>query len=475
MKPSSTKKWIYRVKAIIILVLALGLLNGIIQGGHYGIGAQSFETPGENGPPLENDFDPDNPPDGPGGIAFKEMAQPTASLNLNSMVLNYEPNSEDGIRLHISINGNPVSHSLPDWMLIPTAKFVNSEFNSCVSLFGPGTTETTYDIVYHEEFQNTLLGLRLLQADVAFICLCDFWEVPIWHDAHLPPDSVETYVGYGEEIPPRANYWVPPVEEISDVFHQSLDIMGESFQSWILTDVGSDIRFDVVNNELTFTGSPYYYFWNATKFDSLATLANQALDQGDIMEYNRLVLEIQNLDMEDYKTEYLTETMKDKMEGGLLEIYNPFVYKVVFKTAHYAAFFRYVKANFPNEWNNFLGQIETVSIEPNLLTPTTWTPDCSGVCELVDSIKSFKKNPASIKVYPNPTDGPLNVNILGGMNGDLEIMIINMNGQQILRQKKSMINHVLSYQLDVSRFTPGMYVIVATDGRSIASQKFIKN
>jgi len=62
---------------------------------------------------------------------------------------------------------------------------------------GPNTSDTVYDIVYHEEFQNTLVGLRLLQADMLLFDLNETWQ--------LPKFAGNVILGLGEAAPQRQN------------------------------------------------------------------------------------------------------------------------------------------------------------------------------------------------------------------------------------------------------------------------------
>jgi hypothetical protein len=77
-------------------------------------------------------------------------------------------------------------------MLIPIVNYANSDYNAVVSLFGEKTTEDTYDIVYHPAFENTLLGIRLLQADIIFFDLGETWQ--------LPKLEGQTILGAGETL-----------------------------------------------------------------------------------------------------------------------------------------------------------------------------------------------------------------------------------------------------------------------------------
>src|SRR5262249_10274463 len=93
---------------------------------------------------------------------------PAAGTSVSSVVLSYNHDRSDGRRLIIKLNGDRYTMSIPDWELIPIARYANSENGSCVTLFGEHSTENDNHIQYHPAFINRLLGMRLLQADIIF-------------------------------------------------------------------------------------------------------------------------------------------------------------------------------------------------------------------------------------------------------------------------------------------------------------------
>ena len=111
-----------------------------------------------------------------GGIAFSGEMRLDASLVGKRLGLEYTRDRPDGTRLSVTIEGASLQQELADWLLIPIAQYADSEYDACVSLFGPETNDDAYDIVYHDAFENTLLGMRLLQADILFLDLNETLE-----------------------------------------------------------------------------------------------------------------------------------------------------------------------------------------------------------------------------------------------------------------------------------------------------------
>jgi len=54
----------------------------------------------------------------------------------------------------------------------------------------------------------------------------------------------------------------------------------------------------------------------------------------------------------------------------LLRDINPAVWDAAVNTMRYAAFFRFCKKEFPEQWKNFMEQVEKTAVEPPVITPT---------------------------------------------------------------------------------------------------------
>src|SRR4051794_8170662 len=93
------------------------------------------------------------------------------------------PERPDGRRLwvHMWTRGGGVKTVMApiyDWQLIPIARFPDGEQHACFTLFGKLKdgieTEARRDrgekiLNYHPAFEDTLLGLRLMQADIQIL------------------------------------------------------------------------------------------------------------------------------------------------------------------------------------------------------------------------------------------------------------------------------------------------------------------
>ena len=86
--------------------------------------------------PLKDMFRYGKPISHIGGVQFETMAAPRRGLTITSLKINYDPDATDGQRFSVSINGVTAKTNLPDWQLLPIARFADSEFLACVTLFG---------------------------------------------------------------------------------------------------------------------------------------------------------------------------------------------------------------------------------------------------------------------------------------------------------------------------------------------------
>jgi hypothetical protein len=310
-----------------------------------------------------------------GGVAFQGVAQPGAGLQFSSLTLNYVEANKDGRRLRVLFDADTTYARLADWQLIPIARYADSPHHATISLFGERSTEDSYDIVYHPSLQNTLLGIRLLHADILLMNISEYWRMPRLNG--------EIVLGHGETAQDPVG-WQNAAHEINNAM-----ALG-SFQSWVHTDHSVRIEFDIVDGELSLGGVPYYYFWMSDmagyhrarnelviEANNLVEKANQARANNDAANFNKYVKQRNDLVREANALEpkvsavgRLTAGLRDKSRH--LERLNPNVYAAAVNTMRYAAFFRYVKQEFPASWKLFLPELKNAPLTPLVKTPTTW-------------------------------------------------------------------------------------------------------
>lgn len=356
------RRHVKRTTFLIVLFLLLALIA--FAQGSWGLGGYTF-TSGNSSGPLEyslasSSLDSYDFVSNVGGVAFKAVAAPATSVSNSNPVLHYDKAARDGQRLEVRLGEQILNANLPDWLLIPIAKYADSRFDACVSLFGPNTRGSAYDIIYHEAFQNTLLGLRLLHADILLFDLDETWRLPTWNG--------QVMLGTGESAASRMD--AASARIIDDMLSKG------KFQSWVFTDDGENVVFDADGTTLRLTGQPYYHFWTADmdaydrRVGALEAQADQLVQAGRVAEHNRIIDQINSIDPEVHNVTVLTEGGKRVREA--LRRFNPAVNDAATNTMRFAAFFRFVKKQDPAGWNTFLAQLKPITIEPAVTTPTRW-------------------------------------------------------------------------------------------------------
>ena len=336
-----------------------------------------------------------------GGVNFEETL-PADGLAGTLTDIIYDPSQPDGWRLSVSID-NRVHHvALMDWQLRPTVMFADSEYTAAVSLFGEGPEpDDNYYIEYHEAFEDTLLGMRLLQSDIMLMDLDEFWQ--------LPSMNGEIVLGAGESATTAQTS-----RAAADRIERAM--AGANFRSWVLTDVDARVEVAIDQSVLEVKVDPYYSFWTAD-FDAYDRMRSPLIAQADLLELQLQTKEIQLLGLEsshrtaraanqvdeanriadqhalledewaalqdrrnalvDRANEMeprvstvrrLTDTMKTMTDD--LRAFNPPVYDAVAHTAAYAALFRHAKEHQPDEWDAFVRDVGAITVTPTLQTPT---------------------------------------------------------------------------------------------------------
>jgi hypothetical protein len=316
-----------------------------------------------------------------GGVAFGEVAQSLDGSKIE--LLSYNPARPDGERLEVKVIKNNTVYNvvLPvyDWEFIPTAIFANKDQDALITYFCHLTdlqyeeqlSEKECQIVnYHKVIDNTLIGLRLMQAD-----LLAFHEIGA---ANFKENNV-IIKGEGEQ------YFDEDANKIAITDVQNY--YGSSgAQSYVICDVNQNIGFKLLQTSgvasLEFNGYPYWSCWKLDPkinpedvfedfFNTLSESEKRMISDGNLTkELTDKFLAYYNLKCQNnYKllpveSEKLSLKMKEK-KGG-----NPPVYNALCKFMRYSAFFRHCKKMNPVQYNAFVNKINNVQLAPIIETPT---------------------------------------------------------------------------------------------------------
>jgi hypothetical protein len=343
---------------------------------------------------------------GVGGVAFGA----TASFSDGSKVtkLEYDQQRPDGQRLVVSLlkNGQSYTVTIPvyDWILVPVAKFANSDHDALFTLFGKLVDQEDgirrqkagqRILNYHPAIQDTFLGLRLMQSD-----LLAFHPVG--------PENLEengrVLKAPGENTRSKDRN-IEDFRILSAIYRQGRP------QSYVITDPTEGVRVRLAstggNMSIAFTGRPYWSCWRLTKdheaiqaefrrqpdtstklnervhermrtagFSPLANTIRSAAEEATIQRFAQeesMALFSAYVDARYFEVlSTFSRSLSDKMEA--LEGGNPPVYQALCQTMWYAAFFRCVKASDPDAYRTFMSNISGLTPSPTAVTPTVLTP-----------------------------------------------------------------------------------------------------
>jgi hypothetical protein len=341
---------------------------------------------------------------GVGGVAFGAVAAGERGITVSG--INYNPRLADGRRLQVTIdrNGKPITVTapIPDWQLLPIARLAASDHDACFTLFGKLSdakeqadrlARGEHILGFHSALQDTLLGWRLMQADLLIIR----------PDAcQLPSEGGRYPLGLGEER------WLggprPNVEANSRAYRELQNIVQRSpqqFHSYVICDHLQQVTFGVKGKELSLDGYPYWYCWrrkidDPAAFQALQDTANQRAN--DLLNAERQrdrdqlnAAEFQSKWAGDYAQQRFGKLFDEIISANVLQPLpelsrtisasvqrsngvNPVVYASLVTTMRYAALLRHARQANPTDFAQFVKSLEGVRVSPPVETPTIMLP-----------------------------------------------------------------------------------------------------
>ena len=206
-----------------------------------------------------------------GGVSFEETLLTTANITLD-----YDKSKDDGNRLEVVVNGTSYHPVIPDWQLAPIANFASTEYTAAVSLFGENSTDAYNEVVYHDAFKNTLLGLRLLQSDIMLLDIGEYYTLPKRNGNNILYGAGEGSIVQGDTTD-------------INVVKAFVEYYNGQYQSWIFTDKDRVLTInDIINHSEFDEELPYYFFWKtgypwnaeiSARVDSLNVEYKETLDK----------------------------------------------------------------------------------------------------------------------------------------------------------------------------------------------------
>jgi len=376
-----------------------------------------------------------------GGMIFDQIAAPAGGLKVESLSIQYAPEKEDGKRLNLILNGNKVEVLLYDWQIAPIARYADTPFTSCLSPTG-GLNDRNLEkkileargmiVNYHPAFENTLIGLRLFHTYLLLLYN---------HSILLPKVQGSYLLGKGE-TPPDVDANKKGLINFANFYKTLNKEMNQVPRSVVISDFSRTLSFSVRDNILEISGTPYYFFWRyrsdqpdynpGSVVDSCREEINREKSRNPLFDERPWLIasilklageyqdkysfpfagpaaELVKLQSEGEKQAFLERldsdalfnlfaTMKERMEAhrvshlerysreisgrqDILRSVNPLVWDAALNTMRYAAFFRYCKDKFPDQWKIFMEKIKDISAKPEAETPTVMYPSDNSALE----------------------------------------------------------------------------------------------
>jgi len=203
-----------------------------------------------------------------GGVSFEGTARPAKNLKGQAVSVDYTNN-----QFVVKIGSKTVHPQLPNWQLIPIAEFANTVDKAVFTIYGKQIDANGPQCRFQSAFLDSLLGLRLFQADLLFH-LNDMWEIP--------KDKTGKYIfanSEKEKLPPSSM-----TNQLKEIHNELVKLFNKgSFHSYIFTDYGDTVTYNIVDNQIVMQGLPYYLFTKYEKdwqyFENLTRNHLQQLEQ----------------------------------------------------------------------------------------------------------------------------------------------------------------------------------------------------
>jgi hypothetical protein len=249
---------------------------------------------------------------------------------------------------------------------------------------------------YHPALEDTLLGWRIMQADVLIIHP-DACELPSEDGRYLLGAGEQRWLGDDKR---------PDVASHSAAYRrmgQLLNSVPRKFTSYVICDHEREVQIsvDAGTRRVLLTGNPYWYCWRR-KIQDPATLrdlqakANARANEVMQAEFQKDQRELPPAEVmakwtPAFQRRYHGEIFDKITSANLvqplpelsrlissrekeLNAINPFVYQSLVTTMRFAALFRHVRRENPEGYARFLDQLAAVRLTPGVETPCVMIP-----------------------------------------------------------------------------------------------------
>jgi hypothetical protein len=262
-----------------------------------------------------------------GGGLFVTKAEPSPSLTGKTIELRYSPSKRDGERVEVIVEGKPFALDAYDWEIKPISSFVNSGHNGSINI---SFTLSEFDVTLDEAFVDTLIGLRMIQADL-------MPRGVTLSQKFLPRIGDKVVLGPGEETVLAQE---ATAERAAQTFRARVGAAQAVYT--VLTDAGINFGYQQEANKIRLSGQPALFAWNLGENEEVVP----------DLSYNA----------------------KFSANWDVLRNANPVVVRSIVRAFRLAAFLRARKDASQLNWGAFFHDVNGIELPP-LRTPNHLTND----------------------------------------------------------------------------------------------------
>lgn len=125
----------------------------------------------------------------------------------------------------------------------------------------------------------------------------------------------------------------------------------------------------------------------------------------------------------------------------------------------------------PDEGYAFYKWMETDDLNPNIDFVASEDKTLTPLFMPVSSVPEYDK--AEIDVYPNPTNGVINILLRDHLGGQVEVMVYNSTGQVVLNEIFNSAQRDEIWQMDLTFLEDGTYWLKAQSNKTLAVEQII--
>lgn len=90
---------------------------------------------------------------------------------------------------------------------------------------------------------------------------------------------------------------------------------------------------------------------------------------------------------------------------------------------------------------------------------------------VIGSVNNITSKVNTLQVYPNPTNGMLNISYISDVNGNINVRLVNLNGQEVMNQSFNKANGEFLNSINMNNFVKGIYMLqIITPERTITEK-----